>query len=238
MPRLAGEDFGQRHALVLGLVGEHRPAHDVADRVDGRHVGGEMAVDRHLAALHRDAERLQPEPLRVGAAADRHQHDLRLERLRRAAGGGLDRRLDALRRLLDRGDLVRQMELEALLLQQALRLLADFAVHAGQDAVEELDHRHLGAEPTPHRAEFEPDHPRADDDQRLRRLRQRQRAGRGDDLLLVDLDPRQAGDVGAGGDDDRLGLVGRLGAVGAGDDDAARRRDAAPRPAASRSCSS
>ncbi len=55
---------------------------------------------------------------------------------------------------------------------------------------------------------------------------QRQRAGRGDDLTLVDLDPRQAGDVGAGGDDDRLGLVGRLGAVGADDHDVAGRRDA------------
>ena len=32
--RLAGEDFGERDAFVLGLVGEHRPAHDVADRVD------------------------------------------------------------------------------------------------------------------------------------------------------------------------------------------------------------
>ena len=118
------------------------------------------------------------------------------------------------------------MELEALLLEQALRLLADFAVHAGQDAVEELDHRHLGAEPTPDRTELEPDHPGPDDDQRLRRLRQRQRAGRGDDLTLVDLDSRQAGDVGARGDDDRLGLVGRFGAVGADDHDVARRRDA------------
>ena len=150
MPRLAGEDFGQRHPLVLGLVRQHRPAHDVADRVDGRYVGGEMIVDDHLAAFGGDAERLQPQTLRAGTAADRHQHDFRLERQRRAAGGGLDRRLNALRRFLDCDDLMRQMELEALLLQQALRLLADFAVHARQDAVEEFDHRHLGAEPAPH----------------------------------------------------------------------------------------
>ena len=48
---------------------------------------------------------------------------------------------------LDLGDLVAEMELEALLLQHALELLGDLAVHAGQDAVEKLDDRHLRAEP-------------------------------------------------------------------------------------------
>ena len=43
---LAGEDLGERHALVFGLVGEHRPAHHVADRVDAGDVGGKTIVDR------------------------------------------------------------------------------------------------------------------------------------------------------------------------------------------------
>ena len=62
----------------------------------------------------------------------------------------------------------------------------DLAVHAGQDAVEEFDHRHLGAEPPPHRAELEPDDAGADHQQLLRHLVERQRAGRRDDPLLVD----------------------------------------------------
>ena len=57
-------------------------------------------------------------------------------------------------------------------------------------------------------------------------LAKRQRAGRGDDGLLVDLDAGQARDVGAGGDDDGLGLERRLAAVGALDDDLAGRGDA------------
>jgi hypothetical protein len=44
------------------------------------------------------------------------------------------------------------LNLNALLGQQALELLADLAVHAGRDAVEELDHRHL----EPRRRQTEP----------------------------------------------------------------------------------
>ena len=40
--------------------------------------------------------------------------------------------------------------------------LGDLAVHARHDAVEELDHRHLGAEPAPDRAHLEPDIAAAD----------------------------------------------------------------------------
>ena len=59
----------------------------------------------------------------------------------------------------------------ALLFEQALGLLADFAVHAGQHAVEELDHGHLRAEPPPHRAELEADDAGADHQQTLGHLR-------------------------------------------------------------------
>ena len=38
----------------------------------------------------------------------------------------------------------------------------------GQDAIEELDHGHLGAEAAPDRAQLEPDHAGADDQQPLR----------------------------------------------------------------------
>jgi hypothetical protein len=41
-----GDHFGRDLAFVRGLVREHRLADDVADRVDVRHVGAHLLVDR------------------------------------------------------------------------------------------------------------------------------------------------------------------------------------------------
>ncbi len=62
------------------------------------------------------------------------------------------------------------MEGKALLLQDALKLLADLGVDAGQDAVEKFDDGHIAAEAAPDRAEFEADDAGADDEEILRRL--------------------------------------------------------------------
>src|SRR3984885_2879548 len=56
--RLPCQQFGDRYSLVLRLMGEHRPADDVADRIDSSNVGGEMRVDDYLPTLRLDAERL------------------------------------------------------------------------------------------------------------------------------------------------------------------------------------
>ena len=90
-------------------------------------------------------------------------------------------------------DLRRQPELHALLRQDALELPSDLDVHAGQDAVEELDDGDLRAEPAPDRAELEPDDAGADDQELLRHLVELERAGRGDDHLLVDRRRRAGG---------------------------------------------
>ena len=79
MPGLAGEDFGHRDALILALVRQHRAGDHVADRIDAGHVGGEMRVGLHPAALvQRDTGRVQTQPLRERTAADRQQHDVGL----------------------------------------------------------------------------------------------------------------------------------------------------------------
>ena len=65
---------------------------------------------------------------------------------------------------------------------------------------------------------------------RFGHLRQRQRAGRGDDRLLVDVDAGQLRHARAGGDDDRLGLELLLLAVDERDLDLARRRRCAAVP--------
>ena len=145
--RLSRQHLGDGDALVLGLVGEHRPAHHVADGVDAGHVGREVVVDDDAAALGRDAGRFQAEAVRVGTPPRRDQHDIGEQVLARAARDRLEMHAAAALVLDHLGHLRRQMELEALLLQHALELLGDFPVHARQDAVEIFDHRHLGAEP-------------------------------------------------------------------------------------------
>src|SRR4029077_19296433 len=112
-------------------------------------------------------------------------------------------------------------------LQDALELLADLRVHAGQDTVEKFHHGDLRAEAAPHRTEFQPDHAGADDEQLARYPLERERAGRRPDALLVDLDALQARDVRAGCDHDVFGFDGLRLAVAALHLDLARRDDAA-----------
>jgi len=92
--------------------------------------------------------------------------------------------------------------MKALLFQHALKLLGDFGVRAWQDAVQKFDDGHLGTEPAPDRAKFETDHARANNEKFSGNLFQRQRAGRGDDRLLVDCDAGKLDDIGACRDDD------------------------------------
>ncbi len=147
-----------------------------------------------------------PSPSVYGPPADRDQHHVHLQGLGVAALHRLDGEADAGFGLLGAGDLARQLEGQSLFLEGAQHLLGDLAVHAGEDLVEELDHRHLGAEPPPHRSELDADVAAADHHHRLRHLGQRQRPGGADDPFLVDLDPRQRRHVGTGGDQDVLGL--------------------------------
>ena len=133
-----------------------------------------MRVDDHAATvvfLH--ARLVESEPVREGHAPDRDQHHVGLDRLGRAAFRRLDGGLEGRAGCIDAGDLGRQSELDALPLQNALRLPRHLVVHAGQDAVEEFDHRHLRAEPPPHRAELKPDDARADHQQPGRHLVER-----------------------------------------------------------------
>jgi len=62
MAMLAGNDLGDGDALVLGLMGEHRPADDIADRIDAGNIGRETIVDHDAAAFERDARRFEAEP--------------------------------------------------------------------------------------------------------------------------------------------------------------------------------
>src|ERR1700736_4312514 len=225
--RLPVEILRNRDALFLSLVSQHRTGDHVADREYVVHAGLEIMIHHDAAALvGRDAARLEAEPGRVGHAADRDQHHVRLDRLGRAARGRLDLGPCAIACSDHRGDFRCGPKRHPLLLQEALELPANFRVHAGQDAVEEFDHDHFRAESAPHRAQLEPDDARTDHEEPFRYLVEHQRAGGGDDALLVDVDAVEPRHVGAGGDYDRLGVERLALAIGR-DLDLAGREDAA-----------
>src|SRR5215208_197860 len=211
---VTADDLSHRDAFVLGLMRQHRPGDHVADRVDARHVAGKLRIDDHAAAIvQADADVVQPQPLRIGHAPDRHEHHIGFNSFRRAAGGRLDPHLQRLPGGVDRSDFRRQLEGHALLLQDTLELLGDLEGDARQDAVEKFHHRHLGAEATPHRAKLEADDAGADDEQALRHVVERYGSIRRHDALLVDIDAFEPRHVGAGGDDDAPGLQGLRAAI-------------------------
>ena len=75
MPRLAGDELGAGHALILALVGERRATHHVADGVDARDGGAEMLADLDPAALVELDPRLRKtEPIGHRPSPDRDEH--------------------------------------------------------------------------------------------------------------------------------------------------------------------
>ena len=226
MAMFARDHLGRCHALVLGLVGQHRALDRVANGIDAGNVGTPLGVGGDLAALgHLHAQRFQPQPVGKGLAAGGDQHHLGLGRVFAAVlAQGIGnlclgfQRLD-LRHRRPKG------KVQALLGQQFLELFLHLAVQAGGDGVQVFDHLHIRAQPGIDAAHLQPDHARADHHHGFRDLAQRQRAGRGDHGLFIHrhLGPGDRGRLGPAGDDDVFRLVG-----GVTDRDLARRGDAAP----------
>ena len=154
-----------------------------------------------------DADRVEAEPLGVGHAA-RWRRARRPPRCVSAAppAAGSTVTIAPLPDVSTLVTLEASLKAKPCLRQDALELLGDFAVHAGQDAVEIFDHDHLGAEPAPDRAEFEPDHARADDDEALRHASSSSAPVEDTTTFSSIVDARQRRDVRAGRDDDVLGL--------------------------------
>ena len=151
---LAGDDLGDGDAFVLGLVRQHRAGDHVADGVDAGDVGREMRVDDDAAAV----VELRRRPPRARGLRCKGTRPIATSTTSAsivsaappAAGSTLT--FSASPAASTPVTLDAELERDALLLQHALELPRDLAVHAGQDAVEELDHRHLarraGARPS------------------------------------------------------------------------------------------
>ena len=223
---LARNQLDAGHALVLGLVRQHRPIGHVTDRPDAGGSGAEMVGGDEAPGVGGKAHGLKAEARRHRATTHRQQHHVRRQALRRAAGHGLEAQGDPGGRGLGPGDLLTQAEGDALLGHGPLEGLGQFRVRAGQGAVEIFHHRDLRPQAPPDRAQLQPDDPGADDDHRLRHGGEGQRPGGIDDPRLVHLDAGQTGRLGPRGDDDVAGVEHSVPA-GTRDRDLARSGDAA-----------
>ena len=191
---------------MAGLVRQPGRAGAVTDGIETLHIGLAVAVDGDVTAVHVDAQRLQPDAVGVGGDADRRDADLGLKHLGLAAG--LDGHLHALAALRYPGDLAAGAEFHAALLEGLLRRPGHLLVLDRHDAVEGLDHGHLGPEGTVEAAELDADGPRADDDDGVGHGLRGHGLAIGPDAVAVGLETDLRNGPGAGpdGQHDRLGL--------------------------------
>mmetsp|Transcript_3347 Transcript_3347/g.13365 ORF Transcript_3347/g.13365 Transcript_3347/m.13365 type:complete len:593 (-) Transcript_3347:180-1958(-) len=206
---ISRQRLDHRDAFLLGLVGQHGAVDDVADGVHALHLRAEVVVHGNAAeAVGLDAEVLQAQVVGEGPAAGGDQHDVHVHLLRVSALAGLHGHLDAAGGHLRVGDLRAELEVDALLLQDLLKLLGYLRVHARRAVVEELDHGHVRAEAAPDGAHLQADDTRPDDDHLLRHGLELQGARGVHDPLarVVHGRGRQRRGLGAGGDDDVLRL--------------------------------
>ena len=197
----AGHGLGGHDALRLGHVGELQFGGDVADGVDALDVGAHEVVDRDGAAVGQlDACVLQAEALDSRREADGHE-DLVDGEFAVVVLGVLVGDGHAVAVVGDRLHLGGRHHLDAELLVLLGDGLGGVGVLVGQDAVEELDDRHVDAVVGQDVTELHADGPGADDHDGFGQLT-------GEDLGLVgdhvvgELDAGQQFHRGTGVDDD------------------------------------
>src|SRR5690606_35021909 len=194
--------------LLLALVRQHGPAHHVADGIEIGQAGGAMAVHFDEAA----GIALEPHAFGAEAVGVRHPPDgddefVELQRFPATVVLAHDTHIVLAAPHL--AQLHAQPDIQALLLGEDLPGFArDRLVGRGQELRQGFQHCHGGAEPAPHAAQFQADHPGADDAELLRHRLEIQRADVVAHELIVDLHARQGARLGAGSDHDVLRLYG------------------------------
>ena len=175
-------------------------------------------------AFQLHAHLLEPEAVGDRAPPDRHQHLVGVERHIFAAHVDDDRRAAIL--LAPRLRLRAGHHLDAQLLELARHHLDDVRIVARQDRGQRLDDCDLRPQLGVQRADLDADVAAADDDEPLRDGVERQRPGRIDDPLAVELEARDLDRARAGRDHDVVGLNRRLAAVRGGQLDGVARGQA------------
>ncbi len=204
MAMLAGDAFGNRDALVFGLVREHRAAHDVSDRPHVGKVGPALGIDRDEAALvERESDGASGQTVRVRESPDRHDQAVEGCRLRRP-GGVVEADNDFIGADLDPRDRNAGVDDQALPPEKLLRFARHRIVRGSEECRQRFEHGHLGAEPPPDAAHFEADNSRADDAEPRGHLGDRKRAGVVQNPHVVERNARERARLRARGDDDML----------------------------------
>ena len=159
---------GEGVALANGDRRQIDAIRHIADGVDGRNICARILIDDDRAALlHRDARRLEAEPLRQRRAAGRQQCGVYVET--RAI---LQRRDESARGLLELGRQSAAVNLYARIDEALVEQAAQIFVEAAQGQIGAQRQMHLGAEPREDAGEFDGDIAAADDQQALRQFRQ------------------------------------------------------------------
>ncbi len=208
---LAGDDPSHHGGLLARLVGEHRAQGHVADGIDMRRRRPAAGVGLDEAPGVRLHPGLgQGEVATVGQAARGHQHLIRRHGELLAAHLCPHHGL-ALHRLPAR-DPGARVHGDAQGLQAALDDAGQVGVHAGEQAVQILQHGHLGAQLGVRGAQFQADVAAAHHHQFAGNGLQAEGAGGVDNLVTVGAQAGQGRRPGARGDDAVLEFEG-LGAV-------------------------
>jgi hypothetical protein len=167
----------------------------VAHGVHAVDAGVQALVGDDPAPVDRDAGLLEAEPGRAWSAADRHEHEVGVDRvavLERDAHPGVV--------LGDPGELHAGDEVDLAPAESSLQLLGEGLVLERHQAGERLDDRDVGPEGLPDAGELDPDDAAADDDDPLRHPLQLERLVAGDDPAL-DGETGQGAGIGPGGED-------------------------------------
>src|SRR3712207_3249608 len=199
----AGQPLGHEDALREADVGQLQGGDQVADGGDGGHVGAQVLVDEHVAALHRDACLLVAQALADRAAAHGDEQQLGLELL-----AVLQRDLDAVLGVLHAREAAPELEADLATAEGALEELGGGLVLERDQVGEGLDDGDVDAEGLPGAGELAADDAAAQDDRRGRHPVQRQRLLAVDDADAVEVQTREGPGVGAGGQQDVAALVG------------------------------
>ena len=174
--RFAQQGLDGHLALVRGLVRQHRLAGHVADGQDVR-IGGALVLvgDDETLFIQFDVGVFQPDAGAVGTPADCDQHAAEL--LGAPAIGAVELNFDGIAPLGERRDFGFQIDVGKNLLQPCVERFDEVAVAKWQQGGRHLDHAHLRAELGVDGAHLQADVAAADDQQTVRHVGQRQRAG-------------------------------------------------------------